>query len=481
MKQITAESQTALSVGRCAHLAVSGMSYRLLRSSITTAIFALAVAFLVYVLCFGVMSQRTQAEAWDRLGQQRRANAWLAHLTTVADADTLRREAAGPGADPDRVRQYARWLGLDPQKKRRPLPLAVTVLAFDRWSRGLDPAAAAVLLGGEPPAEALRQAATLPERRRVLRDRLATLKMADPVGDTEAWDRLAELWPGHADRLAQLRAAHATAIAALADADPRPMLERLADPTPSLTREIADAGFIIDPPQLASLQSYARDQRAIQGVQARLREPEVGPRVAARWGSAELPSVMGRLADDENLSAWAELAGGGADASLAGVARRYVQRQRLADATLGYEQQRHATPFGLPPATLWLVGLSLLVCVVGVSNALLMSVTERFSEIATMKCLGALDASVMRVFVIEALIQGLVGGGLGLALGLSLALLRGVVEYGRLFAFASDSAGTVAAAAGLALGVGVLLAAVAAVFPAWIASRLAPMEAMRVE
>ena len=36
----------------------------------------------------------------------------------------------------------------------------------------------------------------------------------------------------------------------------------------------------------------------------------------------------------------------------------------------------------------WLISLSLLVCVVGIANAMLMSVTERFREIGTMKCLG---------------------------------------------------------------------------------------------
>ncbi|MFQ6133274.1 MAG: ABC transporter permease, partial [Armatimonadota bacterium] len=35
----------------------------------------------------------------------------------------------------------------------------------------------------------------------------------------------------------------------------------------------------------------------------------------------------------------------------------------------------------------WLIGMSLLVCVVGIINSMLMSVTERFREIGTMKCL----------------------------------------------------------------------------------------------
>jgi putative ABC transport system permease protein len=129
----------------------------------------------------------------------------------------------------------------------------------------------------------------------------------------------------------------------------------------------------------------------------------------------------------------------------------------------------------------WLIVLSFLVCVVGVANAMLMSVTERFTEIATMKCLGAMDGFVMMMFVFEATIQGLIGGVIGLVLGSVLAVLRGLVEFGSLISGASSAAGPIGLGMLLALLVGMLLAAVAAVGPSFIAARLAPMEAMRVE
>ena len=40
----------------------------------------------------------------------------------------------------------------------------------------------------------------------------------------------------------------------------------------------------------------------------------------------------------------------------------------------------------------WLIIMSLIVCVVGIANSMLMAVTERFQEIGTMKCLGALGS-----------------------------------------------------------------------------------------
>ncbi len=56
----------------------------------------------------------------------------------------------------------------------------------------------------------------------------------------------------------------------------------------------------------------------------------------------------------------------------------------------------------------WIIVISLLVTIIGISNAMLMSVTERFREIGTMKCLGALSNFVRRMFLIESALAGLV-------------------------------------------------------------------------
>jgi putative ABC transport system permease protein len=87
----------------------------------------------------------------------------------------------------------------------------------------------------------------------------------------------------------------------------------------------------------------------------------------------------------------------------------------------------------------------------------------------------------MLMFVFEAVIQGVVGGLIGIVLGILLAVLRGFVEYGTLIFGAGEALGDVVLATVLSLVVGVLLAAFAAVGPSWVAARLAPMEAMRVE
>src|ERR1043166_971949 len=80
--------------------------------------------------------------------------------------------------------------------------------------------------------------------------------------------------------------------------------------------------------------------------------------------------------------------------------------------------------------TRWLVGLALLVAFVGILNSMLMSVTERFREIGTMKCLGALDGFIIKLFLIESLFQGIVGTVLGVAIGLGLSFVAAAASYG---------------------------------------------------
>ncbi|MEM9931784.1 MAG: hypothetical protein AAF840_18420 [Bacteroidota bacterium] len=65
--------------------------------------------------------------------------------------------------------------------------------------------------------------------------------------------------------------------------------------------------------------------------------------------------------------------------------------------------------------------------------------------------------------------------------GLVLALLRGLVDYGGLLSLAGGAIGLVVLSSLMAFAVGLALATLAAVGPSFVAARLAPMEAMRVE
>jgi len=129
----------------------------------------------------------------------------------------------------------------------------------------------------------------------------------------------------------------------------------------------------------------------------------------------------------------------------------------------------------------WLMTLSAVLCLVGITNTILMSVTERIREIGTLKCLGALDAFVVRLFLIENALIGALASLLGALAGCFLALL----QLGAVFEFSLLSwslcapellLGTVKA---VALGTGLTL--LASVYPTYVASRMRPVDAMRVE
>lgn len=130
--------------------------------------------------------------------------------------------------------------------------------------------------------------------------------------------------------------------------------------------------------------------------------------------------------------------------------------------------------------TTWLIGLALLVAFVGILNAMLMSVTERFREIGTMKCLGALNSFIVKLFLIESFFQGGAGTLAGIILGLLLNIAGVSITYGG-FAWKMFPYANLAAAGAACLVVGVTLTVAGAVYPAWRAARMHPIEAMRVE
>ena len=109
-----------------------------------------------------------------------------------------------------------------------------------------------------------------------------------------------------------------------------------------------------------------------------------------------------------------------------------------------------------------------------------MSVTQRFREIATLKCLGALDGFIAMTFIIEACVLGIVGGLAGALAGLTIGVLRMFGVF-RSVLIPAIPYGDLAVAVGASVVLGVVLAAVATVLSSLKAARLAPMEAMRVE
>ena len=117
--------------------------------------------------------------------------------------------------------------------------------------------------------------------------------------------------------------------------------------------------------------------------------------------------------------------------------------------------------------------ISLLVGGIGVMNIMLVSVTERTSEIGLRKALGATPGDLFRQFVIEAGTLTALGGLLGVATGLAV---------GYIVPRAANIAVTITPLPVLtAVGVAVVVGLVFGVYPALRAARLAPIEALRAQ
>ena len=128
----------------------------------------------------------------------------------------------------------------------------------------------------------------------------------------------------------------------------------------------------------------------------------------------------------------------------------------------------------------WLVVLSLLVCLVGIANAMLMSVTERFREIGTMKCMGALDGFIIKLFILESTFMGIAGTIIGVVVGFVLTALLNMSSFGAVI-FDHLPVDRVFLYGILAVGIGSILSLIGGILPAYRAAKMEPVDAMSLE
>jgi len=125
-----------------------------------------------------------------------------------------------------------------------------------------------------------------------------------------------------------------------------------------------------------------------------------------------------------------------------------------------------------------IASISLLVAGVSILNIMLMSTIERTKEIGVMRAIGAYRSTILRIFLMEALILGLTGSSIGSVLSIAggYAIDMMILQDAR---YVFQPSTFLYVILGFSIGIAVSLAS--GLYPAWKASRLEPIEALRYE
>jgi putative ABC transport system permease protein len=125
-----------------------------------------------------------------------------------------------------------------------------------------------------------------------------------------------------------------------------------------------------------------------------------------------------------------------------------------------------------------------LVIILSIANTMTMNVLERTGEIGTLMALGNKSKQILRLFITEGLLLGLIGGTVGTLIGIGLASAISYVGIPMPPApgMSTGFTGEIRVTSGLAAQafiLAILTAAIASVYPAWKASKLKIVDALR--
>ncbi|AKB74764.1 Cell division protein FtsX [Methanosarcina lacustris Z-7289] len=128
-----------------------------------------------------------------------------------------------------------------------------------------------------------------------------------------------------------------------------------------------------------------------------------------------------------------------------------------------------------------IAAVSLLVGAVGIANTMFTSVLEKTKEIGTMKAIGAKNRDILMIFLFNSAMVGLVGGILGVILGGFISTLFPYLGVTLMKGGGSSSSSLSPGLMAFGLILAVVIGVVSGVVPAYRASKLKPVDALRYE
>lgn len=493
MSELTIQEQARLPFRRCVGLVLSGIRFRLFRASVTVSIVALAVAFLATIAGEAIISRSVSKSLGEMTRPRQVFLFWTDYLSTPMEVAAVVERLRGLQPGEARCEELRVWGGCDAAALAGLIDLALREHRYVTFFDGLEEGLRRPLVGRLRGREALAALRT-PDAWAAL-ERAMDEGVVLPPTPGPALQAFLDDWVRTEPLRMRIAAGHRQSVANAARIfGARPVLDVLATADPALPALLAEAGFSISAADFATVCDGARFALRVQRLERLLNKPALRQRFVSRFELKDVKDLtLTRFYEalaSKNGSVWLveQLRDLKENVSMSVDEVRETARMRLAQDRLTTMEaavaeagsQGEGGVFGLSLRVLALIVVSLLVCVVGIINAMLMSVTERFTEIATMKCLGATDGVVMANFMLEAGFQGVVGGCIGGVMGVLLGLLRSALVYGALALRHLPVMGLTVTFA-IIVVIGIILSVVAAVYPAWLAARLSPMEAMRVE
>jgi hypothetical protein len=439
--QLHIQDQPRLPLAQQGRIVIEGLRHRFTRALLTLLVVTLAIAFVCYVITEQRTIQANLAITQTTLARFDDLNRLLGYLQGPNDPVSFQRRLAqipdhSPIDDGWDIQLLSDSLKLSKTDTQSLVQNAKSWEAAQSWFEGLPLGHRRVVFGSTlwPPA-------------------LDRMKSVDAVGAITqgAWDsgarlpkNLLENAQTHSQYQSLLQSSsqklQAISQAVQARRTEESMLYFLASPTPTHSYpRLQEAGFLLAPDVLAHMQADARQYLNISYL----------PKASATQPSED--TSASRLRD--SLSQANDL------------------RTRIFTRYPSASQ---------PDRTPWLIAVSFLVCLAGITNAMLVSVLERFREIATMKCLGAMDGFIGTIFLAEASLIGILGGVLGALLGTTAGLAKVSWALGlqSLNPVSGASIGIIILQGVLA---GWLLTVLSSIYPAFAAARMPPMAAMRVD